>query len=178
MNRLYSFFVCMVVLAACSPRVVSGEQVAKTVTIEATVDSASIKEMVDRLVREEMQRKLDISELLNQTTTREVFTAPDSSGAQHLQERITTTLSRQKNTSAGSSYAKSDEVHAKVDSSAIKTSDSLYVREERIAIKEKRKGSMPWYIYVAGLLAAMVMGFLLAVRGKKWFGFLKIFKAL
>lgn len=135
------------------------------------VDSASFRSMVDHMVHEELQKQLEIRELLDQTSVKETLSAPDSTGAQYVMERTTTTTSKKSKTSAGASQTKDENVHEKKDSTARKASEILYINEEEKKFSEKVKGWMPWYIYVAGLVAAVVIGFILAVRGKKWFHF-------
>ena len=167
MFRLYSFFVCAIVLAACSPRNFSGEQVARTYGYQGTADSASFKSMVDRLVHEELETHLEIRDLMEQTSVKETLSAPDSTGAQYVMERTTTTTSKKSKTTAGTSQKKEEEVHEKKDSTAKQASEILYINEEQKKISGEVKGWCPWYIYVAGLVAALVIGFGFAVWKKK-----------
>lgn len=169
MIRLYSFFVCAFVLAGCSPRYFSGEQSARTFQHEESVDSASFKSLVDRLVHEELQKQLEIRELLEQTSVKETLSVPDSTGAQFVMERTTTTLSKKSKTSAGSTHTKDEDYHEKVDSTAKKSSDISFIEEEQKKITGEVKGWCPWYIYVAALVGAIVLGFMLYRHGKKWF---------
>ena len=169
MFRLYSFFVCAIVLAACSPRNFSGEQVARTYGYQGSLDSASLKSMVDHMVHEELQQQLEIRELLEQTSVKETLSAPDSTGAQYVLERTTTTTSKKSKTSAGTSQTKDEEVHEKKDSTAKQASEILYINEEEKKFTGEVKGWCPWYIYVAALVAAVVLGFMLYRHGKKWF---------
>ena len=171
MYRLYSVFLCVFVLAACSPRYFSGEQVARTLDLQQQVDSASFKSMVDRVVHDELQKQLEVREILDQTSVKETLSAPDSTGAQYVMERTTTTTSRKSKTSAGVSQTKDEQVHEKKDSTARKASEILYIGEEENKFSKEVKGWCPWYIYVAALVAAVLIGFILAVRGKKWFHF-------
>ena len=169
MYRLYSFFVCAIVLAACSPRNFSGEQVARTLDLQQQVDSASFKSMVDRVVHEELQKQLEVREILDQTSVKETLSAPDSTGSQYVMERTTTTTSKKSKTTAGTSQKKEEEVHEKKDSTAKQASEILYINEEQKKISGEVKGWCPWYIYVAALVGAIVLGFMLYRHGKKWF---------
>ena len=168
MYRLYSVFLCVFVLAACSPRNFSGEQVARTYGYQGTADSASFKSMVDRLVHEELEKHLEIRDLMEQTSVKETLSAPDSTGAQYVMERTTTTTSKKSKTTAGSSQKKEEEVHEKKDSTAKQASEILYINEEQKKISGEVKGWCPWYIYVAALVAAVVIGFGFAIWKKKW----------
>lgn len=139
--------------------------------LQQQVDSASFKSMVDRVVHEELQKQLEVREILDQTSVKETLSAPDSTGTQYVMERTTTTTSRKSKTSAGVSQTKDEQVHEKKDSTARKASEILYISEEEKKFSTEVKGWCPWYIYVAALVAAVVIGFILAVRGKKWFHF-------
>ena len=169
MYRLYSFFVCSVVLAACSPRNFSGEQVARTFDQEQQLDSSTMHHLVDQLVHEEIQKYIDIRELTDMTSVNEVFSEPDSTGKQHVKERTTTTISKRSQTSAGSTQKVEEQIHEEVDSTARHSSEITAITEEEKLVRGEVKGWLPWYIYVAALVAALVVGFGFYVWKKKWF---------
>lgn len=170
MYRLYSFFVCILVLAACSPRNFSGEQVARTYNQSQQLDTSSFHHLVDKLVHEEVQKFMDVHEITDMTSVNEVFSAPDSTGKQHVTERTTTKLRKRSDTSAGAMQKKEEQIQEQQDSTAFHSSEITAMTEERKEVKGEVKGWCPWYIYVAALVA-VVIGFCLAVRKKKWFVF-------
>ena len=98
----------MLVLAACSPRNFSGEQVARTYNQSQQLDTSSFHHLVDKLVHEEVQKFMDVHELTDMTSVNEVFSAPDSTGKQHVTERTTTKLRKRSDTSAGAMQKKEE----------------------------------------------------------------------
>lgn len=158
MRRLFSFFVCICVLAACSPLRYSGEQTARTVSFESGQDSASIRRLVDQLVHDELQQRLDIREWMEQTTVEETFSDPDSSGAQHVTKRSTTTFSKRSKTSAESTQTKDEKYQERVDSVRKKATVSYIEKEEEKKVGAKVDRMIPWYVWVLLLVGAMITG--------------------
>ena len=153
MRRYFqSFFVCAFVLAACSPRYYHGEQVARTLSQAETYDSTYLRRYIDRLVQEELQKRLDIQEWSQLVSVTELLSDPDSAGVQHVTERTTTTASHHSQTSAGSSWAKSEGTVAQLDSGKTQSSSSAILHEEKEEKTGEVKGWMPWYMYIAGLI--------------------------
>ena len=169
MRRYFqSFFVCAFVLAACSPRYYHGEQVARTLSQAETYDSTYLRRYIDRLVQEELQKRLDIQEWSQLVSVTELLSDPDSAGVQHVTERTTTTASHHSQTSAGSSWAKSEGTVAQLDSGKTQSSSSAILHEEKEEKTGEVKGWMPWYMYIVGLICAVVVGIVIALYGKKW----------
>ena len=174
MRRLFSFFVCLCLWAACSPRYYHGEQASKAFSQAQSFDSASFQKMIDRVVHDELQKQLSIHEWAEQTTVNEKLSQPDSTGAQHVTERTTTTLSKRSETSASTSHTKDEKHQEKVDSTRTKTNDSIEIKQEEKTVDAKVEGWMPWYVYAAGLLVAIIIGVVLALKGRKAFYLKKI----
>ena len=130
MRRFYLFFVCLCLWAACSPRYYHGEQVSRAFSQEQSFDSASFRQLIDRVVHDELQKQLDICEWTAGTTVNEKLSQPDSTGAQHVTERTTTTFSKRSETSASTSHTKDEKHQEQVDSTRTKSSDSLEKKEE------------------------------------------------
>lgn len=169
MRRYFqSFFVCAFVLAACSPRYYHGEQVARMLSQAETYDSTYLRRYIDRLVQEELQKRLDIQEWSQLVSVTELLSDPDSAGVQHVTERTTTTASHHSQTSAESSWAKSEGTVAQLDSGKTQSSSSAILHEEKEEKTGEVKGWMPWYMYIAGLICAVVVGIVIALYGKKW----------
>ena len=70
---LKSFFVCLLVLAACSPRSFSGGQVARTYSSETESDSTDVHKRLDSYSNEDIRQSLDWSSSLEQVTVTEKF---------------------------------------------------------------------------------------------------------
>lgn len=168
MRRLYSFFVCLLVLAACSPRFYQREQVARTFSQDETMDSASFRRLIDRVVHDELQKQLDIREWMQAVTVNEKLSKPDSTGAQHVTERTTTTFSGGKETSSVVAHTKDEKNQERVDSTSVHAATSVMEKEEETIVAGKVEGWMPWYVYAAALVAAVIVGFVVAVRSGKW----------
>lgn len=159
----------MLVLAACSPLHYSSEQVARTYSSELLEDSVSVRRMVDRLIQEKLQEQLDIRELQDGTIVREEFSPPDSAGNQHLVSRETTTFSKKKSTSAQKAKSFEEKEAVQVDSTQERKKASIIYIDEEKTVKGAKDGWLPWYIYVAALVVAVLLGAVLAIRGNRWF---------
>ena len=84
--------------------------------MDLSADSASFRRLVDQVVHEELQQRLDIREWTEQTTVEETFSEPDSTGAQHVTKRSTTTFSKRSKTSAESTQGKDEKYQEQADS--------------------------------------------------------------
>lgn len=160
------FYVCLFALAACSPRNFSGGQVARAFERHTSIDSASFRSLVDRMVHEELQKHLDIREWMDQTIVKEILSAPDSAGVQHVIERTTTTQSNRKETAASVSQSKEEKILEQADSTVVHSSDSTLMKEEEKTFEKEVKGWMPWYVYAAALCVAVLLGAILAWKFK------------
>lgn len=161
-------FMCVSVLAACSPRQYQREQAARTFNQETAFDSTSVRAILDRLVQEEVQKQLEIQENIEVTSVKEVLSSPDSTGLQYVQERTTTTTTSHKTTSAASHEKKEEKTQAVVDSARVNLSESTIEKEEETVINKKTKGFFPWYMYLVALAGAVLIGFVLHLRKGKW----------
>ena len=170
-RNFISFFVCLFALAACSPRLYHGEQVARASTNVEDVDSSHLQQLVDKVVQEEVQKQLSLQEWTEQTQVREVLSSPDSSGKQHVTERTTTTTSKHSQASAQTSHVKNEQVKEQKDSTSFTQETSSSFIEKIEVTDAKVKGSLPWYWYVVlvAIIGAAIVGFYLGVRKKKWF---------
>lgn len=173
MRRLYSFFVCLLVFAACSPRLYHGEQAARTFLQDESRDSAFLRKLVDRVVHDELQKHLDILECTEGTTVSEKLSVPDSTGAQYVTERTTTTYSGRKETSSVTLHTKDEKNQEHIDSISVHAAVSVGEREEDTVVTGQVESRMPWYVYVAALAAAMIAGCALALFGGKLWNFKK-----
>lgn len=167
MRRLFSFCVFFCVLAACSSLRYSGEQTAKTVSMDLSADSASFRRLVDQVVHEELQHRLDIREWTEQTTVEETFSEPDSTGAQHVTKRSTTTFSKRSKTSAESTQGKDEKYQEQADSVRRHSTVSYIEKEEENKVLAEAKRFVPWYVWPVLLVGDMILGLWMA-RRKGW----------
>ena len=166
MRRLYLFFVF--VSAACSPVNYSGGQTAKSVSMNSSEDSAAVRRLVDQAIHDELQKRMDIKEWTEQTTVEETFSAPDSTGAQHVEKRSTTTLSKRSHTSAESAQSKDTKREEKVDSVSQKGFSTYIEKEEEKFVKGKVDRIIPWYVWPLLFIGAAIV-VLFMWKHKGWF---------
>ena len=160
-SLLKSFFVCLLVLAACSPRSFSGGQVARTYSSQTESDSTDVHKRLDSYSNEDIRQILDWSSSLEQVTVTEKFSAPDSAGNQFLTERTTTTSRRRQESSAQTSHTKDQKYQEQTDSTHTNSTESVAIKEEEKTISGDIKGWMPWYVYVIALFVLTVLAALL-----------------
>ena len=158
---LKSFFVCLLVLAACSPRSFSGGQVARTYSSQTESDSTDVHKRLDSYSNEDIRQSLDWSSSLEQVTVTEKFSAPDSAGHQFLTERTTTTTKGRTESSAQTSHTKDQKYQEQTDSTHTNSTESVAIKEEEKTISGDIKGWMPWYVYVIALFVLTVLAALL-----------------
>lgn len=169
MCRLYSLFVCLSVLAACSPLHYSSEQVARTYSQEQLADSAFVRRILDQMVKERMHEQMEVYELSDGTFVREQFSMPDSTGQQHLVIRETSTFSRKKNASSQKTHSAEIEQKEQEDSVQVRQKATITYIEEQKKTNARTDGWMPWYVYLAAIVVAVLLGVILAARKRKWF---------
>ena len=105
---------------------------------------------------------------VDQVSVKEVMSEPDSAGVQHVKERITTTTHHHLESSAGSQEDTSTILKEKTDSVGTEENHNAAYTEQKKTVAGKVDGIMPWYVYLAAIIAAVVIGFVLA-RKKGWF---------
>ena len=159
-RNFISFFVCFFALAACSPRMYHGEQVARASTDVEKTDSSHLQQIVDRMVQEEVQKQLNLQEWIEQTQVREVLSDPDSSGRQHVTERTTTTTTKHSQASANTTQVKNEQVKEQKDSTAINLEKDSSFIEKREEFDAKGKAGPPWYLYVVALIGVAIVAFI------------------
>ena len=152
---------CLLVLAACSPRSFSGGQVARTYSSQTESDSTDVHKRLDSYSNEDIRQILDWSSSLEQVTVTEKFSAPDSAGNQFLTERTTTTSRRRQESSAQTSHTKDQKYQEQTDSTHTNSTESVAIKEEEKTISGDIKGWMPWYVYVIALFVLTVLAALL-----------------
>lgn len=166
---IFSFF-CVLALAACSPKTFSGVQEARASAHAQLYDSAAVSRWVNASLQEYIDKHFERVETLRTETVREVLSAPDSAGVQHVVERSTTHTVSGARTQAGASLQKTQQLEERRDSVAV--ADSVRTEKAEIyeEIKEapaKRAPWLPWYVYVGGLVAALLCGVYLGWKHRR-----------
>lgn len=140
----------------------SREQVSREFRHDEASDSVSLRRLVDKTVREQLQHQLELSEWMEQVTVCERLSEPDTNGQQHVTDRTTTTTSRHTEAAAGTSVQTEEHLQEHTDSTHAKKEDSSMLKEEEETVTGQVKGWMPWYVYVAALVVAVIVGLILA----------------
>lgn len=160
---LKSFFVCLLVLTACSPRSFSWGQVVRTSSSQTEADSMAVHKKLESYTNEDIWQSLDWSSYLEQVTVTEKLSAPDSAGHQFVIERSTTTTTKRSESSAQETHTKEQQLQEETDSTSSYKAASLLIMEEKKTVSGDVKGWMPWYVYVVGLFFFTLLGALLGL---------------
>lgn len=169
MYRFYSFFVCLLVLAACSPKLYKGEHAAKTSIQGNTVDSANVTSKQESVVSGTVESTIDSSSWSNQVVVTEKYSAPDSTGRQYLMERTTNSSSRRAESSAKVSQAKEEKQLEQIDSATFHSEAVAELKQEETTIKHEIKRGLPWYVVPVALVVC-AFWVVLGVKKGKLFG--------
>lgn len=173
MRKCIFFFFCVSALAACSPKTFSGVQEARAFTHTQLVDSVYLRSWLEARMQQYIQQSFERVDSTKTETVREILSAPDSAGNQYVVERSTTSSVSGSSTKAGKTTAVEQQILQEVDSTAVRDSVNTSVAEIREEYEQntgKRAPWCPWYVYLGGLLVALVLGVYLGSRGKKWIG--------
>lgn len=168
---IFSFFCVFLALASCSPRVYSGEQDVRAFESTSKSDSVRFMRLVDARMEAYLAQHMERAAELQQEIVRESFSNPDSTGRQHITERSTMRSIARSHTSAGSVAAQGSRMSSETDSIAVRDTAVLSEMEERIeeTLGDGRPARrMPWYVFLASLAGAVIVGFILGLRGGKW----------
>ena len=163
-----SFFVCLLVLAACSPRYFNGGQVARTSSHKSASDSTGVHRTIDYSSTSGLQQNIDWKSSMDVTTVKEVLSAPDSSGRQYVIERTTTTAKTKSQSAA--TQKKEENLQASVDSTSHVEKEQTQQTEQEKNFSTKVRVGPPWYVWVIGVLILTAAVYLLFKRvGTKFF---------
>ena len=166
---IFSFF-CVLALAACSPKTFSGVQEARASSHAQLYDSAAVSRWVNASLQEYIDKHFERVENIQTEIVREILSAPDSAGVQHVVERSTTHTVTGARTQAGSSSQKTQQLQERRDSVAVADSvrtESAEIREEFEKAPAKRAPWLPWYVCVGGLVAALWCGLYLGWKFRR-----------
>lgn len=159
-----SFFVCFLVLAACSPRYFNGGQVARTSSHESASDSTGVHRTIDYSSISGLQQNIDWKSSMDVTTVKEVLSAPDSSGRQYVIERTTTTAKTQSQSASTATQTKEENLQASVDSTSHVEKEQTQQTEQEKTFSTKVRFGPPWYVWCIGILVIIAAVYLLFKR--------------
>ena len=168
MRRCIVFLCYFLALTACSPKNFSGERAVRTYTLSDTADSASVRRWLDREVRESMEQHAQTVFDFDAVTVRETLSAPDSTGAQYVTSTSTTHARGRSVSTSGTESAREETVSGGTDSTAVSSTHGEALTESKEKISGEVRGWLPWYVYLLGLVGAVVIGCWIAIhaRGK------------
>ena len=168
MRRCIVFLCYFLALTACSPKNFSGERAVRTYTLSDTADSASVRRWLDRAVRESMEQHAQTVFDFDAVTVRETLSAPDSTGAQYVTSTSTTHARGRSVSTSGTESAREERISEGADSTAVSSTHGEALTERREQISGEVRGWLPWYVYVIGLVGAVVICCWIAIhaRGK------------
>ena len=167
MRRYLILFFCVYAIAACSPRYYHGEQAAVALNHEQSFENASLQKWMEQYVHDALQQWQNIQSWTEQVSVKEVMSDPDSTGAQHVTERMTTTTQHHVQSASGSQAETETALKERSDSSMSATHENMAFREEEMVVSGKVSGPIPWYVVVVSLVGAVVVGLYLAMK-KGW----------
>lgn len=168
MRRCIVYLCVFLALTACSPKSISGERAVRTSSTIERVDSSSLKSWLEKAVRETMNQHLRKDVGFESVTVVETLSAPDSSGSQHVTSKATTRSKGRSVITSGAEVVRDESIAEKKDSSSTSSVTGEAFIEDKSKMSGNVSGWMPWYVYLAGLVGALLVGLVLAVRGNKW----------
>lgn len=168
MRRCIVFLCYFLALTACSPKNFSGERAVRTYSLSETADSAAVLRWLDKAVRESVEQHVQTVFDFDAVTVRETLSAPDSTGAQYVTSTSTTHSRGRSVSTSGTESAREERISEGTDSTAVSSTHGEAITERREKISGEVRGWLPWYVYLLGLVGAVVIGCWIAIhaRGK------------
>lgn len=167
MRKCIFFFFCVLALASCSPKTFSGVQDVRALQEARRRDSIAFERRMEVLLRELVDQRFERIESQQSETVHEVYSAPDTAGRQYVVERSTTHTVAGSSTVASSHSAREQQLLEKTDSVAVADSsnvEQLEIHEEEEVAPAPAARRSRLYLYIIGLVAALVCGVVLGVR--------------
>ena len=171
MRRCIVFLCYFLALTACSPKNFSGERAVRTYSLSETADSAAVLRWLDKAVRESVEQHVQTVFDFDAVTVRETLSAPDSTGAQYVTSTSTTHSRGRSVSTSGTESAREERISEGTDSTAVSSTHGEAITERRKEISGEVRGWIPWYVYVIGLIGAVVIGCGAAIHGRGWWKF-------
>ncbi len=167
MRKCIFFFFCVFALISCSPKIYSGVQDVRALEEARRRDSIAFERRMEARLQELVEQRFERIESQQTETVHEVFSAPDTSGRQYVVERSTTHTVAGSSTVASSVSAREQQLLEKTDSVAITDSakvDLTEIHEEEEVAPAPSARRSRWYIYIIGLVAALLAGVALGIK--------------
>lgn len=171
MRRCIVFLCYFLALTACSPKNFSGERAVRTYSLSETADSAAVLRWLDKAVRESVEQHVQTVFDFDAVTVRETLSAPDSTGAQYVTSTSTTHSRGRSVSTSGTESAREERISEGADSTAVSSTHGEAITERREKISGEVRGWIHWYVYVIGLIGAVVIGCGAAIHGRGWWKF-------
>ena len=171
MRRCIVFLCYFLALTACSPKNFSGERAVRTYSLSETADSTAVLRWLDKAVRESVEQHVQTVFDFDAVTVRETLSAPDSTGAQYVTSTSTTHSRGRSVSTSGTESAREERISEGTDSTAVSSTHGEAITERREKISGEVRGWIPWYVYVIGLIGAVVIGCGAAIHGRGWWKF-------
>lgn len=171
MRRCIVFLCYFLALTACSPKNFSGERAVRTYSLSETADSAAVLRWLDKAVRESVEQHVQTVFDFDAVTVRETLSAPDSTGSQYVTSTSTTHSRGRSVSTSGTESAREERISEGTDSTAVSSTHGEAITERREKISGEVRGWIPWYVYVIGLIGAIVIGCGAAIYGRGWWKF-------
>lgn len=167
MRKCIFFFFCVLALASCSPKIYSGVQDVRALEEARRRDSIALERRMEARLQEIVEQRIERTESQQTETVREVYSAPDTAGRQYVVERSTTHTASGSSTVASSHAAREQQLLEKTDSVAVADSSSveqLEIHEEEEVAPALAARRSRWYLYIIGLVAALLAGVALGIK--------------
>lgn len=167
MRKCIFFFFCVLALASCSPKIYSGVQDVRAFEEARRRDSIALERRMEARLQELVEQRFERIESQQTETVREVYSAPDTAGRQYVVERSTTHTASGSSTVASSHASREQQLLEKTDSVAVadrSNVEQLEIHEEEEVAPAPAARRSRLYLYIIGLVAALVCGVVLGVR--------------
>ena len=167
MRKCIFFFFCVLALASCSPKIYSGVQDVRALEEARRRDSIALERRMEARLQELVEQRIERIESQQTETVHEVYSAPDTAGRQYVVERSTTHTTSGSSTVASSHAVREQQLLEKTDSVAVADSsnvEQLEIHEEEEVAPAPSARRSRWYIYIIGLVAALLAGVALGIK--------------
>lgn len=155
------FFVCISVIAACSPRYYHGERAAMAFNQEQQLTNTSMQEWLEQYIHKELQEWKEVHKWTDQILVKEVLSEPDSTGAQYVKERVSKTTHQQAIMSAGRNTETTAVHKEQLDSTGTDNHSSSNYAEENASTNFKKQRPIPLCVLIAALAGAFLAAFIM-----------------
>ncbi len=167
MRRCIFFVFCVFFfLPSCSPKHYIGERTGRAFQQSVLADSSSVSRWLQATVSQLVSESMEKVEHTESEEVREIYSEPDSTGAQYVLQRDVIRHSSQTQITSGRTEDVRTETAESSDSLALH--NSVTIGEEMTAESAElvRKRPLPWWMF-AGMLAAVGASLFFLIRRYK-----------